>query len=405
MVLSPNCLSEVRKDSHAEAHYETFFVQLFFLKADEVAGDVRGSMALGEHSTAEVRMYDYGDGVRLAESRFRSDVSQDVSGSGDKGSLLGGNDANEWDIANVGHNLISGIVDEIGADLWIDKQGLGASDFAFGMSEFSCRCLHTLQDQNSQDPSHAAGAGGGGDGEDAGGVLALQANTEGGGGGGGGAGAAAMALPPPPGVGVTLDAGGHFPQHEITLSMWVKVSSGQGAAAVDNKVVLLSYVHLGDGAQYYQQLLLYLDEDIRLLIHGDVRHRSGYRTGITLDKDVWTHLTVVWRGYDGRVAAYKNGVNEFQDGPYKPNRTLRAGGVLAVGQLQRMACVDPLHAFSTCDFDPAARLIGQLQNVQIWDGALSQKDIIRSMHDPFELSFDGLAWFYRFSQQYLQVHI
>lgn len=191
---------------------------------------------------------------------------------------------------------------------WVDENGLAVADQVFGPDEYNQECDVNLKGDATCLMSIPTEVGG---------VLLLGPTT----------------------TVISSHPMEVFNDTSLSIAMWIKCPLGLDDDELPpSSYTLLSYM-VPEADEGYSEFVLSNPNSLTLLIKGSKRH-PGIDSKISFCGDqVWHHLGVTWRGTDGRVKIYKDGIVAFEAGPYKSNKGgIKAGGSLVLGALQKTAC-------------------------------------------------------------------
>ncbi len=145
-----------------------------------------------------------------------------------------------------------------------------------------------------------------------------------------------------------------------TVSFWMRSEDTSGSGTV------LSYATSGPYGD---------DDEFLITDYNDFTIHRGENitvsTGISATDGAWHHIGVTWRGSDGQVRLYKDGVAAFT-GTLTTTQMI-TGGSLVLGQDQ-----DSVGG----GFDPAQAFQGSLDEVRIWNVARTEAQIQADMFQP-----------------------
>lgn len=159
------------------------------------------------------------------------------------------------------------------------------------------------------------------------------------------------------GQGLTFDGGDYFEAYpfvydftQITAEFWMNT---------DDTVKNGSPISCSKSGEAANEFLIYNYRNFRIYVD------NGYvDTGVSANDGKWHHIAVTWRRSDGSVKLFKDGVEAYS-GTLKQGVTIHLGNVI-VGQEQ-----DSFRG----GFDSSQEFIGTIDEVRIWDTALSADQI------------------------------
>jgi len=141
-----------------------------------------------------------------------------------------------------------------------------------------------------------------------------------------------------------------FPSSEVSVSFWMK----SGAATPGTP---FSYAVPGSSNEF----LVYNHRSFDIWVK-----TLQVTTGVSADDGAWHHIVVTWRGSDGEVALYRDGVPEYS-GTVAVGESLTPGGTLILGQDQ-----DSVGG----GFSPTQAYSGLLDEVIVFDRALDATEVV-----------------------------
>ncbi|MHA2365956.1 MAG: LamG-like jellyroll fold domain-containing protein, partial [Candidatus Hodarchaeales archaeon] len=167
-----------------------------------------------------------------------------------------------------------------------------------------------------------------------------------------------------------------FPSTEITAEFWVKSYN------IAKEAYLISYAYKDNDNEF---LIGHVNNQVRITIDG------GYLdTGVSLSKNIWTHLVVTWRSTDRETTLWKNGIHEYtgtMSTGTKTNNIIDGGGSLVLGQDQ-----DSVGG----TFDPNQAYEGVLDEFRILNRILNQTEIEEDYNSraPYPSRSGTVAWYH-----------
>ncbi|XP_002732579.2 uncharacterized protein LOC100370097 [Saccoglossus kowalevskii] len=147
---------------------------------------------------------------------------------------------------------------------------------------------------------------------------------------------------------------------EFTVCFWMRTSD------TDNFGTPFHYATWNTDTE--DEISLYDYNDFTLFIRGQM---LSY-TKVSVVDDQWHHICVTWQSHGGNYQLYKDGVVESYGGGVATNLTIRAGGVLAVGQEQG----EPGGGFSK-----SRSFMGMLAYFNMWSRVLNETEIVSLYSD------------------------
>ncbi|CAM9576530.1 unnamed protein product, partial [Scytosiphon promiscuus] len=352
-------------DDEMEVHFEFFTVVL------SLEGPINVGAALKTTaSQATVFLYDYGDGVVLADTRFTLQQDSSIAGAGGAEDLALG-----WTIADNG-----------GHSGWVDSNGFAAKDAVFGADEYDERCDYAATAPCDHDCTFG------------GGLAELFPTT--------GRNPSVIRLNSTGSVS-TVRAVADFPSDVFSLAFWIRAISASGGRGGGTVV---SYAATDASPNDYE-ILLHNLKSLSLIVHGKFVSATdrydgssggdlgGIKTGVDASLDeAWHHVAVAWRSADGRVDAFIDGARVFEGGPYKTGAVLSAGGTLVLGQTHSSGCgltEDTAAAYMSTSDPPPVCGIGneqsgpggleaEVQHLRLWSKFVTAEEVAQQMQEPFE---------------------
>ena len=173
-------------------------------------------------------------------------------------------------------------------------------------------------------------------------------------------------------------------QNQLTLSAWVNPTNLNGQKAV---ITSMSTLTGSNGASGHSQYALKIENQKIYFICGPTAYGfepNGPTVGSTsLNLNEWQHITVT---YDGSVLKfYLNGILDFQENI--PNQVFpQSSGIFEIGRY------GPMNNGSFHYFD------GVIDDVSIWNTALSQSTIQQYMNCPPLGNEAGLSGYWNFEE-------
>ncbi|KAG6958592.1 hypothetical protein JG687_00009300 [Phytophthora cactorum] len=262
-----------------EAHFKTISLALL--------DPSTSGTSLGSTKGTVVRIYDYGDGVPLANSSFTVSVDHPDK----QRDLLQG-----WQVVANGESPVR-----------VDGNGIFAVDDVLGEAEYNQKCDLAAPTGVC---TYACELGGGltssGGLESSYNVLSLSGDD----------------------YATSMNGVSAFPSEAFTVSLWVKTTQS------DPNACLYSYAVSSVTAPAVP-LALCNPSNLQLFINAE-SDVSGLKTFVNISDNAWHFLAVTWSSEDGRVRVFDNGMLAFDGGPYRGGKTLESNGFFVAGQLGRV---------------------------------------------------------------------
>ncbi|KAG6964868.1 hypothetical protein JG688_00007512 [Phytophthora aleatoria] len=259
-----------------EAHFKTISLALL--------DPSTSGTSLGSTKGTVVRIYDYGDGVPLANSSFTVSVDHPDK----QRDLLQG-----WQVVANGESPVR-----------VDGNGIFAVDDVLGEAEYNQKCDLAAPTGVC---TYACELGGGltssGGLESSYNVLSLSGDD----------------------YAASMNGVSAFPSEAFTVSLWVKTTQS------DPNACLYSYAVSSVTAPAVP-LALCNPSNLQLFINAE-SDVSGLKTFVNISDNAWHFLAVTWSSEDGRVRVFDNGMLAFDGGPYRGGKTLESNGFFVAGQL------------------------------------------------------------------------
>jgi hypothetical protein len=148
----------------------------------------------------------------------------------------------------------------------------------------------------------------------------------------------------------------NFPTREITAEIWMKSS--------DNSKIGTPISYSTSSVRDDFEIYNYND------FNPHVNNKWPGTTGVSANDGNWHHIAVTWISSDGQVKIYKDGAVAYS-GTLAIGEAIMGGGSLVIGQEQ-----DSVGG----DFDPAQAFKGLIDEVRIWNVALTQEEIQATMN-------------------------
>ncbi len=141
-----------------------------------------------------------------------------------------------------------------------------------------------------------------------------------------------------------------FPSTEITAEFWMKSSD------TVNRGTPISYAASSSDNEF----LIYNYQGFRIY------RGSNYKiTGVSANDGSWHHIVVTWRGSDGQIKVYKDGVQVYS-GTLASGTTITDGGSFVIAQEQDSV---------GNDFESTQAFKGIMDEVRIYNRSLTQEEI------------------------------
>ncbi|MEZ4429243.1 MAG: LamG-like jellyroll fold domain-containing protein [Nannocystaceae bacterium] len=144
-----------------------------------------------------------------------------------------------------------------------------------------------------------------------------------------------------------------MPDAEVSIEFWVDAPDTPGVAET-----AFSYAV----ASQNNELMVFNLANINLYIGG-----ASAPTGVNVLDDSWHHVVVTWTSAGGNAFVYVDGVEVYQLLNFQSGYLIKNGGHIALGHEQ-----DGVNA----GYDPAQRLIGDLDEVALYDRALGPDEVL-----------------------------
>ncbi len=127
-----------------------------------------------------------------------------------------------------------------------------------------------------------------------------------------------------------------FPSSAFTITFWMKSGQAWDEPGNNDGAGLVSYA-VGDGRAANEVLIMYYAQDSVLKVFVDHDGGGNFQTaGIsvpTLFNNAWHHVAVTWRGSDGKVNVYIDGIR-VGGGTLRSGARVAPNGKLVLGQDQ-----------------------------------------------------------------------
>jgi len=174
----------------------------------------------------------------------------------------------------------------------------------------------------------------------------------------------------------------NFPQSEFTISFWENIHSN----ATEQSIISFAATAGHDNEFLY----IYSTGGVDVWLVG-----LQVIFSITHSLNTWDYVTLTWDSITGTLILYRNGILEAQS-IHQQGVSISSSGYLVLGQEQ-----DTYGG----TFNSSQALHGSLDNIQIWNTALSQEEIQQYMNCPptgmealSELNETGLVGFWNFEE-------
>jgi hypothetical protein len=158
---------------------------------------------------------------------------------------------------------------------------------------------------------------------------------------------------------VTVYPFASFPSSAISVEFWSKTSVG-----ASDQDTLFSYAAT---SSLNNEVLVYWPSNLRLFFNNN----QYAATGVAVNDGRWHHLVATWRNSDGQVELYKDGVRVAQGIGHQVGGILDPNGSVVLGEEQ-----DSVDG----GFQASQSLAGTLDEVAIYDRALSAGEVARHYH-------------------------
>ncbi|KAG2781581.1 hypothetical protein PC129_g9987 [Phytophthora cactorum] len=352
-----------------EAHFKTISLALL--------DPSTSGTSLGSTKGTVVRIYDYGDGVPLANSSFTVSVDHPDK----QRDLLQG-----WQVVANGESPVR-----------VDGNGIFAVDDVLGEAEYNQKCDLAAPTGVC---TYACELGGGltssGGLESSYNVLSLSGDD----------------------YATSMNGVSAFPSEAFTVSLWVKTTQS------DPNACLYSYAVSSVTAPAVP-LALCNPSNLQLFINAE-SDVSGLKTFVNISDNAWHFLAVTWSSEDGRVRVFDNGMLAFDGGPYRGGKTLESNGFFVAGQLvlssaSKTPCTVGAEALSqsytatstsgglfvattedvSCNVAPNGGFKGQIQHVHVWSRILTRSELLGELSWPLRLVSNGLVLGWNFDTSHL----
>ncbi|KAL4086333.1 hypothetical protein PRIC1_014460 [Phytophthora ramorum] len=325
---------------------------------------------LGSTKETVVRIYDYDEGVSLANSSFTTN-SADLT---DQQHLQHG-----WQVVGNG-----------ASPLRVDGNGLFAVDDVLGEAEYNQKCDLAAPTGVC---SYSCELGGG-----LTSALGLEAAYN------------VLALDGDDYV-ASMNAISAFPSEALTVSLWVKTTQTNPAACLYSYAATAPAVPLALCNPSNLQLFIDAESDV-----------SGLSTFVNVSDNAWHFLAVTWTSADGRVRVFDNGMLVFDGGPYREGKALQATGFLVVGHLvlsstSKAPCTVAVEAATAstgtsslltevtedvrCNVVTGSGFKGQVQHVHVWSRVLARSELLGELAWPLRVASNGLVLGWNFATSFL----
>ncbi|ETI50941.1 hypothetical protein F443_05620 [Phytophthora nicotianae P1569] len=362
---------DILDDDAKEAHFKLISLAL---QSPSTAG-----AALGSTKETVVRIYDYGDGISIANSSFtvngdHPDEQRDV--------LQGWKVvANGESPLRIDSNGIFAVDDVLGEDEYNQKCDLAAPT---GVCTYACELGGGLTSSGGLESSYN--------------VLSLSGDD----------------------YAASMNGVSAFPSEAFTVSLWVKTTQR------DSSACLYSYAVASKTAPAVP-LALCNPSNLQLFINAE-SDVSGLNTFVNISDNAWHFLAVTWSSEDGRVHVFDNGMLVFDGGPYRGGQTLESNGLFVAGQLvlssaSRTPCTVGAEALAqsytatstgalfvtttedvSCDVVANSGFNGQIQHVHVWSRTLTRSELLGELSWPLRVVSNGLVLGWNFDTSHLLLH-
>ena len=208
---------------------------------------------------------------------------------------------------------------------------------------------------------------------------------------------------------VAVNAITDWPSDDITVTMWLRSvdMTRAGTLLSYQAPKALSLSPTGD------RTFAIVDHRRPRLVIGESGTAAMFATegadlGLDLADGMWHHVAVSWSNGDGSVHAYVDGVLATTRTGYRTSARMQRGGWLVVGQLQGVApptkkTAAPLVvggdgtgvvATGPAPFVAQRGLVGDVQNVRVWNSVRNVAQIVAGSQWPFSLPSNGQLYVY-----------
>ncbi len=175
-----------------------------------------------------------------------------------------------------------------------------------------------------------------------------------------------------------------FTGQAFSINFWIKTTDNSASAVIFNFAT----------STLTQNTITVMNPSSLSIIIGRGKllgaNNKGFRSGVNVADGLWHHIVLTWRSYDGRLVIYKDGLENFNGGPYRTRYVIPNVGSLSIGRGLQGPCT-PL-----CNFEPQTKFTGTIQHLKMWNKVLTDDEALATMQIPFVATINGLVLSWRF---------